>query len=148
MKTMDPLNAFLQAADTPMDPARLSISLAVSQSPFPTAPMLPTTPDWPTKSSSSVPGSIDQAHGAEEWIEISELERMRDILLHLVGVGLSVPMAMRNNFIQALLIGEVNDVLRFCLQIQSPFLPLTKGATRITVSCLPYHFVPKGGKRM
>jgi acetylornithine deacetylase/succinyl-diaminopimelate desuccinylase-like protein len=28
------------------------------------------------------PGSIDQAHGAKEWIEISELERMRDILLH------------------------------------------------------------------
>jgi acetylornithine deacetylase len=25
------------------------------------------------------PGSIDQAHGAEEWVEISELERMAGV---------------------------------------------------------------------
>lgn len=28
------------------------------------------------------PGSIDQAHGAEEWVEISELEKLADIYRH------------------------------------------------------------------
>jgi acetylornithine deacetylase len=32
------------------------------------------------------PGTIDHAHGPEEWIEISELERMRDIYLHWWGL--------------------------------------------------------------
>jgi acetylornithine deacetylase/succinyl-diaminopimelate desuccinylase-like protein len=28
------------------------------------------------------PGSIDQAHGSEEWVAVSELEKMADILAH------------------------------------------------------------------
>lgn len=32
------------------------------------------------------PGSIDQAHGKEEWVAVSQLETMRDILLHWWGL--------------------------------------------------------------
>ena len=32
------------------------------------------------------PGSIDQAHGDEEWVEISELEKLADIYAHWWGV--------------------------------------------------------------
>ena len=32
------------------------------------------------------PGTIDHAHGPEEWVEISELERMRDIILNWWGL--------------------------------------------------------------
>jgi acetylornithine deacetylase len=33
------------------------------------------------------PGSIDQAHGAEEWVEISEMERAAAIYARWWGVG-------------------------------------------------------------
>jgi acetylornithine deacetylase/succinyl-diaminopimelate desuccinylase-like protein len=32
------------------------------------------------------PGSIDQAHGAEEWVEISQLAKLADIYSHWWGV--------------------------------------------------------------
>ncbi len=32
------------------------------------------------------PGSIDQAHGDEEWVEISELEKLATIYVHWWGI--------------------------------------------------------------
>lgn len=85
MNTMDPLNAFLQPSDTPW--IQSLVNFTGSQ---------PTTVPYGTNASQYAgladeivvlgPGSIDQAHGAEEWIEISELERMRDIILHWWGL--------------------------------------------------------------
>ena len=82
---IDPLNAFLQAADTPW--IQSLVNFTGSQ---------PITVPYGTNAAYYAgladeivvlgPGSIDQAHGAEEWIEIAELERMCGILLHWWGL--------------------------------------------------------------
>jgi len=85
LEEMDPLHAFLQPADTPWVQAITQFS---GNDPI-TVPY-GTNASYYTDLADEIvvlgPGSIDQAHGAEEWIEISELERMRDILLSWWGL--------------------------------------------------------------
>ena len=81
MEEMAPLNPFLQTADTPWVQ---SLARFTGRQPI-TVPY-GTNASYYTGLADEIvilgPGSIDQAHGAEEWIEISELEHMRDILLN------------------------------------------------------------------
>ena len=85
MKTIDPLNPFLQAANTPWIQ-----SLVYFTNSEPITIPYGTNASYYTGLADEIvvlgPGSIDQAHGAEEWIEISELERMCDILLNWWGL--------------------------------------------------------------
>jgi acetylornithine deacetylase/succinyl-diaminopimelate desuccinylase-like protein len=78
---LTPLNFFLQSTDAPwvQDLAQFT-----GQAPS-IVPYCTNAADYHGLAKETVvlgPGSIDQAHGPEEWIEISELERMRDIILH------------------------------------------------------------------
>ena len=85
MKTIDPLNAFLQAADTRWIQSLVHIT---GSQPI-TVPYGTNAAFYTGLADETVvlgPGSIDQAHGAEEWIEIAELERMCGILLHWWGL--------------------------------------------------------------
>ncbi|MDX9864054.1 MAG: M20/M25/M40 family metallo-hydrolase [Anaerolineaceae bacterium] len=85
MKSMDPLKPFWQAADTPWVQSLVSFT---GCQPI-TVPYGTNASYYPGLAQEIVvlgPGSIDQAHGAQEWIAVSELERMRDILLHWWGL--------------------------------------------------------------
>ncbi len=80
-----PLLAFLQSSDTPwiQQLTQITGSLPV------TVPFGTNAPHYTDLAKEIVilgPGSIDQAHGAEEWIKIAELEHMRDILLNWWGL--------------------------------------------------------------
>jgi acetylornithine deacetylase/succinyl-diaminopimelate desuccinylase-like protein len=85
MEEMAPSNAFLQNADTPWVK---SLACFTACEPI-TVPYGTNASRYAGLAEEIVilgPGSINQAHGAEEWIEISQLERMRDILLHWWGL--------------------------------------------------------------
>ena len=81
INALEPFNPFLQSADT----AWIKDLAAFTGSSPSIVPYCTNAANYSGLAREIVvlgPGSIDQAHGAEEWIEISELERMRDILMH------------------------------------------------------------------
>lgn len=85
MKTTSSLNPFLQAANTPWIQSLVNFTSSQAI----TLPYGTNAANYTGLAKEIVvlgPGSIDQAHGAEEWIAISELERMRDILLNWWGL--------------------------------------------------------------
>lgn len=85
IEEMSSLNPFLQSADTPWIQ---SLARFTESDPI-TVPYGTNASYYAGLAEEIVvlgPGSIDQAHGAQEWVEISQLERMRDILLHWWGL--------------------------------------------------------------
>lgn len=85
VEDMSRLNAFLQSPDTPWVQSLTSFT---GSKPI-IVPYGTNAAHYNNLADETIvlgPGSIDQAHGPEEWIEISELERMRDIILHWWGL--------------------------------------------------------------
>ena len=87
MKVLLSINPFLQSPDTPWI-GRLSEWSGQEATIVPYGTNAWAYGDLPGECVVLGPGSIDQAHGDEEWVEISELEKLANIYTRWWGISL------------------------------------------------------------